>query len=1182
MRKTPSSPPRASRCGWNLSQPGATVAFLAVAALTQLLVSGGQAAEKPARPIDFNREIRPVLSNYCVQCHGPDASKRKGVSKPLRLDTEAGALADLGGYQAIVPGNPDESEAIQRILSDDPTETMPPPRIGKKLTAREVELLTAWVKQGAPYARHWSYVKPVRSPLPKVSDPAWPRNAIDRFILARLDREGLKPAAEADRYSLIRRLSLDLTGLPPSLEEVDAFVRDSRPDAYEKLVDRLLDKQAYGEHWARMWLDLARYADSAGYADDPPRTIWAYRDYVIRSLNANKPFDTFTIEQIAGDLLPSPTEDQLIATAFHRNTLTNNEGGTNDEEFRNVAVVDRVNTTMAVWMGTTIACAQCHDHKYDPISQNEFFRFMAFFNNTEDADRKDESPLLSIYSPEQKQKKAALEHNIARLEQTLQTPTPELRSAQERWESSFAGEVTWQPLEPSEMQARSGAVMTRLDDKSVLVSRPGKTTDVYTVALAPAGRLLSALRIEALPHDSLPEKGPGFAAGKFAVTRVRLSVVPAPGSRPVGRYVRVELPGKEKILSLAEVQVYSGKENVARQGAATQSSTAFDGPPALAIDGKTDGRFNEARSTTHTEASDNPWWELDLKSARPIDRIAVWNRTDGNLQSRLAGARVVVLDADRQVVWTEVLATAPQTSAELSPGGARAVALATALVDEKPVPSVLEDAKAKPKAARGPAGWISGAAGQPQALTLVPAEPVKLGEGDRLSLVIEQLPRAQFQTIGRFRVSATDDERASESVRTPARVFAILKTDPERRTEAERAELARHYRTVVSPELKPVRERLSVLRRQLAAIQPVTTVPIQHELAASARRKTQIQRRGNFLDLGAEVSEGVPEAFHPLPKDAPRNRLTLARWLVDENNPLTARVIVNRYWEQVFGAGLVPTSEEFGSQGEPPTHPELLDWLATELMRERWDLKQFLKLLVTSATYRQDSRVTPEALARDGDNALLGRGPRFRLSAEMIRDQALAVSGLLSEKLYGPPVKPPQPSSGLNAAFGGGIDWQTSMGGDRYRRGLYTTWRRSNPYPSMTTFDAPNRETCTLRRTRTNTPLQALVTLNDPVFIEAAQALARRIAAGGETTAARVRHGFRLCLARPPADAELDRLVRLYETAHATFAADRARASKLATDPLGPAPKETDVVDLASWTVVSNVLLNLDEMLMKR
>jgi mono/diheme cytochrome c family protein len=838
------------------------IRLLATLLLLGSLWSAGAvaAAEPAAAKVDFNRDIRPILSNQCAKCHGPDAKERKGGTDGLRLDVREAALADLGGYAAIVPGEPAKSELIKRILSTDNDERMPPQGSGKKLTSHEIDLLTRWVAQGAEYAAHWSYVKPVRPPLPAVKQPAWPRNEIDSFILQRLEKEGLTPSPEADREALIRRVSLDLTGLPPTAEDLERF-SDSK--AYGAYVDKLLDSPAYGEHWAHAWLDLARYADSSGYADDPPRTIWPYRDYVIRSLNANKPLDQFTIEQIAGDLLPSPTEDQLIATAFHRNTLTNNEGGTNDEEFRTVAIVDRVNTTLAVWMGTTMACAQCHTHKYDPITQQEYFRFYAFFNNTEDADRKDEAPILSMFSAEQQRQKAAWQAETKALEQSLAVETPELLAGQKAWEEEF------------------------------------------------------------------------------------------------------------------------------------------------------------------------------------------------------------------------------------------------------------------------------------------PSEEIEL-------------------------------------LLTPDSILAILKMPADERTDAQQAELKKHYLSV-APARRPNRHKLAQVRKQLADQKPAATVPVMKELLPEKRRITKLQHRGNYLDQGEEVQPGTPACFPSLPEGAPTNRLALARWLVDENNPLTARVFANRFWEEMFGTGIVATSEDFGAQGDQPSHPELLDWLATELVRLKWDQKAFLKLIVTSAAYRQSSRATPELLARDPDNRLVARGPRVRLSAEMVRDQALAVSGLLSAKMYGPPVKPPQPTLGLNAAFGSAVDWQPSKGDDRYRRAFYTTWRRSNPYPSMATFDAPNREVCTLRRVQTNTPLQALVTLNDPVYVEAAQALARKIVAcGGESPQDRAAYAFRTCLARPPHAAEAQRLVELYEQALVGFQSDADAANKMATEPLGPAPEGADVAALAAWTVVSNVLLNLDEMLMKR
>ena len=755
--------------------------------------------------VDFNRDVRPILSNKCFACHGPDDGKREAG---LRLDDFKVATHELeSGSTAIVPRNADDSEAIRRITSADDAERMPPAKFGKPLSKAEVDVLRRWIGEGAHYATHWSYVKPVRPELPAPAEAwrRWPRNAIDQFALQGMLAHGLHPSPLAGREALVRRVYLDLTGMPPSIEEVEAFVANDHPQAYEKLVDDLLQRPTYGEHWARMWLDLARYADSTGYADDPPRVIWAYRDWVIKAFNENKPFDEFTIEQIAGDVLPSPSDDQLVATAFHRNTMANSEGGTQDEEFRNAAIVDRVNTTMAVWMGTTVACAQCHNHKYDPISQREYFQVFAILNNTEDADRDDEAPLLSVYTDEQRQHQ------------------PELQA-------SFAA-----------LQAIVGAS-----------------------------------------------------------------------------------------------------------------------------------------------------------------------------------------------------------------------------------PNVV----------------------------------------------------AQAQTL-------------------PTQVGMVLRGLPK------------------------------------------TRVPILRELTEK-RRDTQLQYRGNYLDKGPSVEPGLPAVFPTADADGPLDRLKLARWLVDNDNPLTARVVSNRYWEMLFGRGIVLTSEDFGSQGDPPTHPELLDWLAVELMDSGWDTKALVRKLVTSAAYRQSSQIIGEAAKVDPDNRWLGRGPRVRLSAEMVRDQALAVSGLLSGKMYGPPVRPMQPNLGLSAAFGSSTDWKTSAGDDRYRRAIYTTWRRSSPYPSMATFDAPNREVCTLRRTSTNTPLQSLVTLNDPVYVEAAQALARRAIQHASTVADQIAYAFRRCLSREPQANELQSLVHLYEDSHSQLSSRPKGAVKLATRPLGDLPAGMNAVDAASMTVVSNVLLNLDEMFLKR
>ena len=1015
----------------------------AVALAAGLLAPAWQAAGAP----DFQREIRPILSNICYKCHGPDGAERKGGkdgSGGLRLDTEEGSRAALDDGVAIMPGQPEKSALVARIKTGDPDDLMPPPKSGRKLSPQQIELLEQWVKSGGKYVKHWSYEKPRRPSLPEVKDKAWVRNGLDAFILARLEKEGLAPQPEADRLALARRVALDLTGLPPTPEEADAFAQDKAPDAYERYVDRLLASPAYGEHWARQWLDLARYADSAGYADDPGRTIWAYRDWVIRAFNANRPFDQFTIEQIAGDLLPSPTDEQLIATAFHRNTMTNNEGGTNDEEFRNAAVVDRTNTTMSVWMGTSFACAQCHTHKYDPITNAEYFQVFAFLNNTQDADRKDEAPLHSFLGETQKAQRAQWETELAGLEAERKTPPPAVLARMEKWVREFPVKLDWQSPRPSALKAESGAEMQAQADGTVLVAKNEAKTDTYTLEIAvTAAWKLTALLLESLPAETLPGKGAGHGAGNFVVTRLRASIVP-----PVGA-------AREIVFASVEPDFVQ---------------TGFD--PRLVLS-----------------------------------------------------------------------ATAPNAGQKGAP--------------QK--------------------GWaVGGALDKPHQLTLLTAQPTELPAGAKVVVTIEQQSATERQTLGRFRVSATSDARVAEHVRTPADVRAALASPV-----AQRPRLVDFFTREIDAGTKADAQKIAALRKQIDGLAKIT-VPIQRDLEAGKRRKTRVQLRGNYLSLAEEVTEGVPAAFPPLHADAPKNRLTLARWLVDDANPLTPRVTANRFWESIFGTGIVRTSEEFGAQGELPSHPELLDWLATELVREKWDVKKFLRLLVTSAAYRQSSKVTPELTERDPGNRLLARGPRFRLSAEMVRDQALAASGLLSRKMFGPPVRPPRPNLNLSAAFGGGLDWQNSTGEDAHRRALYTEWRRTAPYPSMATFDAPNREVCTLRRNQSNTPLQALVTLNDPVFLEAAQGLARRMTAGTGTDADKAARGFRFCVTRPPTAREMARLLALHDETHAYFKQAPEKALALATNPIGAAPAGADLPDLAAWTTVANVLLNMDETLMKR
>ncbi len=1038
--------------------------------------------EKDASKVDFSRDIQPILANTCLLCHGPDAKERKG---DLRLDTREGALADLGGHAAIVPGKPEKSELLKRIASTDREEVMPPAKTGKKLLKPQIELLRRWIAEGAPYAKHWSFVKPARPAVPNVKSAAWAKGEVDRFVLARLEKEGLKPVAEADRYALVRRLSLDLTGLPPSLEDVDRFVKDAAPDAVEKLVDRLIESPAYGERWARVWLDLARYADSQGYAEDRPRTIFAFRDWVIRAINENMPFDRFTVEQLAGDLLPNASEAQIQATGFHRNTLTNTEGGTDDEEFRNAAIVDRVNTTMAVWMGLTLNCSQCHDHKFDPLSQEEFFRLFAFFNQSEDNDQGDDRPLLSMWTDEQKKQRREWEDEIAKLAEKLAAPTAELDAARKKWEAALAKPVTWKEFGASEGELKA-------------------TTDLETV---------TALRVEP------------------AETKVSLAAEPASGKNTVARFVRVELPGKQRMLHLAEVQVMSGGKNGALKAKSSQSSVDFGGEAKRANDGNTSGDY-AANSVSHTKLEDNPWWEVDLGKALPIEAVILWNRTDSGLAERMKGYVVRLLDDARKPVEEKKRDDFPNPKAELPFDGVREIAL-------------------------------------------------KPGSGGVFALETPLLPAgATLRVRAKGKVSLTGDPQAAANAVVPAEIRAVLAKPERSKDEVEK--LAVYHRSI-APELAQARDRLASLKKQQTDLKPAVTVPIMKDLPAERRRKTQIQLRGNFLVKGKEVSEGVPAVFPPFPEGEKKTRLGLARWLVSPENPLSARVLVNRTWEQIFGTGLVATSEDWGVRGEYPSHPELLDWLATEVIRLNWDTKKLVRLIVTSATYRQTSQVTPDLIARDPFNRLLSRGPRIRLSAEAVRDQALAVSGLLSRKVGGPSVYPLQPKMGLSAAFSSSTDWEPSKGEDRLRRGMYTFWRRSVPYPSMATFDAPDRNVCTVKRIPTNTPLQALVTMNDPVYVEASQALARRIVAeGGATARDRAAYGLRRCLSRPARDAETARIVALYEEAKARYSADKEKAKTMATQPIGPAPEGADLVELAAWTVVGNVLLNLDEMFLMR
>ena len=1144
------------------------ICFLTVAAMSR------------ADDVVFNRDVRPILSSACLQCHGPDDQARQA---DLRLDQRVAAIGELAsGSVAVVPGNVAASALIDRVTSDDEDVRMPPSSFGQKLSTAQIDVLKKWIAQGAEYSAHWAYVPPKRPPVPDIPEilGEWPQNAIDRFVLNELQRHGLLPSEPADRYALIRRVFLDLTGLPPTIAEAEAFAGNADPDAYEAVVNDLLQRDSFGEHWARKWLDLARYADSAGYADDPARTIWAWRDWVIRSINSNMPFDQFTMEQMAGDLLPDPADDQVIATAFHRNTMTNSEGGTIDEEFRNVAIVDRVNTTFAVWMGTTIACAQCHSHKYDPITQDEYFQVFAIFNNTQDADRRDETPLLDVFSSEQRSRRIQLERQIAALRPTFDTSTPELVKSQQEWEEGIRTPPRWSNLFASQVTRDSGGQVSIETDGTVLVSKAA-AQDIYTVdlPLTDVADRIAALRIETLPHESLPGKGAGLADGNFVLTAVKAQIVPLAQRSPEGRYVRITNVGDEKVLSLAEVEVFHRTENIAGQGTARQSSTDFDGVSEYAVDGNTDGEYAK-KSTTHTAWEKDPWWGLDLGSVQPIDGVHVWNRTDSDLHVRLKDFRIELFDEERNVVWQHTAANSPNPDEKFTTNRGRDITFAAAFADYHQPDFEPAGVLAVPLGNKH--GWSIGenTAG-PHQLTLIPETTMSVEEPSTLRVTIEQKSPRANHLLGHFRIAMTADQNTVRRSRLPADLAALVDQPAEERSSKDAARFAQYYREQIAPELAEARQQLAEATGLLNGLSPVTSVPVLREVT-DQRRETKLQFRGNWLSTGHQVTEGVPAMFHALPGDQPADRLALANWLIDESNPLTARVLVNRYWEALFGRGLVRTSEDFGSQGELPSHPQLLDWLATEIVRIGWDRKALLKQLVMSATYCQSTRLTSELAASDPDNRWLARGPRLRLSAEMIRDQALSVSGLLSPKMYGPPVRPPQPSQGLRAAFGSSTDWTTSEGDDRYRRGIYTSWRRSNPYPSMATFDAPNREVCTVRRNSTNTPLQSLVTLNDPVYVEAAQALARNALRRGQSRQEQLTWAFRRCLIRTPTQDEIQTLVSLFSDARSQLADHDEASMDLATNPLGPLPDGNNASDTAAMTVVGNVLLNLDEMFLKR
>ncbi len=1036
-------------------------------------IAGQSLSHAATGKVDFNRDIRPIMSDTCFQCHGFDAKARKGN---LRLDSREEALkAGKSGETAIVPGQPDKSEIIKRIFATDEDDLMPPPSAHKELTAQQKELFRRWVAEGAEYQGHWAFSAPKRPEVPKVSGPKFKtHNAIDSFIFARLAEEKLSPSPEADRVTLIRRLSLDLTGIPPTPEEVDAFLADKSASAYENLVDRLLASPRYGEHMAARWLDSARYADSNGFQSDTKRHMWHWRDWVITALNRNMPFDQFTIEQLAGDLLPGATRDQLVATGFNRNHRLNGEGGRIVEEWFAETVIDRVETTGLTWMALTLNCCRCHDHKYDPISQKEFYHLFAFFNSNNENGVLDDfggagrtrrggnsRPVLFLPSPEQEAKIAKLEQSVAEADAKVAVAKKELPAAQAAWEPKFRSEMkgnikAWTMLEPKEVRSDGGAVFVKQGDGSFLATGINPPFDQYLTVAPIAEGTFSALLLEVFPDESLPNKSLGrFSNGNFVLTDVIVDIN-APGlARPLrANFTRAEADYNQKgyeVKLIVEGQPKRGKKAAAkrRQGWAIDGPTKRDPRKAMFI-------------------TDKPL------TAPPNATINVTLRHDS-----IAG-----------------------------------------------------------------------------------------------------------HNIGRFRLSTSSLPPAMirlDGAKVPPTVIATLDLAPDKRTEEQRAELAKFYRENTDNPLKRAEAVLAAAKKALddfAAEVPTTMV--MEEVAQP--REARILKRGEYDKPGDVVPRALPAVLPPLPADSPTNRLGLAKWLVSGQHPLTARVWVNREWERFFGTGLVKTTENFGMQSEPPSHPELLDWLATEFVRVGWDMKAMQKQMLMSATYRQSSKVTPALFERDPQNRLLARGPRFRLGAEVLRDQALAASGLLIEKIGGPSVNPYMPEGVWDETivYGDMRGYKHDNGEGLYRRTLYTIWKRTAAPPTMLMFDSPSRELCTVKRPRTNTPLQDLALLNELTYVEAARALAQRMMLeGGATPADRIAWGFRRVTSRQPESADLKLLTTGLEKRLAKYRADADAAKKLIAQGESKPDPKLDPAELAAYTLTANVLMNLDEVVTK-
>lgn len=988
------------------------------------------AAGGVAWPVDFSRDIRPLFNKHCSACHG-GVKHSGGVSFVYRHRVTEPAES---GAVPVVPGKPDQSELIKRVLADDPDDIMPPKKHGPPLKEEEVAKLRAWIAAGAPWDEHWAFVPPKPQILPLVGNAACCLQGIDCFVRSRLEKEGLKPSPPADRAQWLRRVTFDLTGLPPTLEETQSFIGDASRDAFEKVVDRLLKSPRFGERWASVWLDLSRYADSQGYEADKPRIIWPYRDWLVRALNADMPYDQFVIRQLAGDLLPDAALDDRIATAFHRNTPTNSEGGTDDEEFRVAAVLDRVATTWRTFQGVTFNCVQCHSHPYDPIEHKEFYDFMAFFNSQKDWDMPEDEPKLRV----------PLQSSDFERAQQMDEQLLRLRAEQVAETNEAVKADVWTPLVPSHAQSsgQTQLIIRKATDGVTDVVAQGTVShySVFTIDIPVPGdvRQMTALKLDALPID--PAKAKHSAEFGFVISLLRAIVVTPQNE---GQVLAATTVTPDTAVDVAVNA--AGKKKVSSPPAPESVKNPPPQPGEITFAAALGDEIDPMFDPQTTLSSDKSGW-----GANP----------------RMTHARRLVL---------------------------------------------------------------------------LPEKQVELPPGSKLRLIIRH-DEGGFGyaplVMNRSRYAASGSAVWSDLARS--------KSFTDRRAEIARIE----------------KERAGIAN---------ALVPVMAEQDAPLRRQTSVFVRGNWMDKGEPVSGAIPGVFGSLPKGQRADRLALARWMVSPQNPLTARVAVNRFCEQLFGTGIVETLEDFGSSGQMPSHPEMLDYLALRFQNELgWSVKNLLREMVLSATYRQDAKATAELRARDPRNRLLARGPRNRLTAEMVRDNALAVSGLLSEKMFGPPVMPAQPD-GIWRAARSGLKWQESKGEDAHRRALYTYWRRSSPYPSSLTFDAPDRLFCTARRTATNTPLQALVTLNDPVFVECSVALAERMAkerAG--SVSSQIAYGCELAIGLAASAADVKDLLALHSMALAEYQREPALCKNLGGTP-----------EKAALTIVANAILNLDAVLTK-